>query len=475
MIMSSASTKFILTSLTLGALSAQAADPFPVSKDYWKSSSFQKAFNGSYRINARIEPFVDTKERVLLVSVQELMAKGDRAEALKKLKASSLIETSAAVMFNAGNFAFETGDLTEAKKCYLAAIKKFPTFLRAHQNLAFVYAREDDYDKAFPSLLEVVKLGSQDGPVMGMLGYCYQQKENFTSALQAFKNAQLTDPENLEWKIGEAYCYDSLGDDAKALNLYEVLVKQKPDNVQYKMLLINLYQKTGNISEAIVNLDYLRRLKKLDPAGLFLLGTLHFSDGSTVIGADIVREILKSDELKEGKLAMNAIDDVIQRGDIKLAEEFHSLVKPELVKERSLARRYQRQQAQIILSQVAMEEAGDESVAKVNESKVEALEILKKLILSDPLDADSLYLLAQCEAEHQQLELALLHFQQASKGKGLRRNTALLERGKLLVKLQRYKEALKDINSYKIYAEGAQVKQLESYIDAVEKLAKASQ
>ena len=135
----------------------QAADPLPVSKDYWKSDSFRKSFNASYRINARVEPFVDTKERELLVEVQELMAKEQRTNALKKLTSSSLIKTSAAIMFNAGNLAYESGDLKVAEAQFLAAIKKFPTFLRAHQNLAVVYTQENAYDKAYPHLLEAVR------------------------------------------------------------------------------------------------------------------------------------------------------------------------------------------------------------------------------------------------------------------------------------------------------------------------------
>ncbi|MGJ8657252.1 MAG: tetratricopeptide repeat protein [Akkermansiaceae bacterium] len=458
--MSKSTTKIFLTSLVIGSLTAHGAESLPLSKDYWKSDAFKKSFNGSYRINARIEPFVDTKERVLLVAVQDLMAKGERVTALKKLKDSSLASSSAAVMFNIGNIAFETGDLEEAEKQYLAAVKTFPTFLRAYQNLAFVYAREAEYDKAFPHLLEVVRLGSQDGAVMGLLGYCYQEKENFTSALQAFKNAQLTEPENLEWKVGEAYCYDSLGEDAKALNLYESIVKEKPGEPQYMFLLINLYQRTGQIEEAIVNLELLRRQDKLDVSNQLLLGALHLSDGSMVIGSDVIREVLKSEELTDADLAMNAVGFAVARREYELALEFHSLVKPELVEKLTSKTRYQRQEAQILMLQ-------DKEVEK-------AVGILKELIAADPLDADTLYLLAKHEATNKQEELALLHFQQAHAGTGKMKDPALLERGKVLVHLQRYEEALKDLTEYQVYAEGSQVDQLKTYIDAVKSLGKAS-
>ena len=450
-------TGFFLTTLLI----TNAADPLPLSKDYWKSDAFRKSFNGSYRINARIEPFVETKERELLVAVQTLMANGDRSDALAKLKASSLAKTSAAVMFNIGNIAFETGDLEVAKTQYAAAIKTFPTFLRAQQNLAFVYAREGDYDKAFPYLLEVIKLGSQEGSVMGLLGYCYQQKENFTSALQAFKNAQLTEPGNIEWKIGEAYCYDSLGENAKALNLYESIVKQKPAEQQYMLLLINLYQRTGQIEEAIVNLELLRRQGNLDVSNKMLLGALHLSEGSSVIGAEVIREVLKSDQLTDADIAMNAVGFAIEKVELELAAEFHSLIRPELVKKLTSETRYKRQSAQIILLQ------GKETE--------KAMEILNALIAADPLDSDSLYLLAEHEASNSSEELALLHYQQAYIGNGKMKHASLLEKGKLLVRLQRYEEAIKDLNSYMAHVDGKQLDQLKIYTKAVENLQLSSQ
>ncbi len=452
--------RFVFISTFLTCCFIHAAEPLPLSTDYWKSDAFQKAFNGTYRINATIEPFVDTAERALLLEVQALMEKGERKSALDKLKQSTLAKNSVAVMFNIGNIAFETGDLVLAKSQYESAIKTFPTFLRAQQNLAFVHAREGKYDEAFPYLLETIRLGSQEGSVMGLLGFCYQQKENFTSALQAFKSAQLTEPENLEWKVGEAYCYDSLGENTNALNLYESIVKQKPDEIQYALLLINLYQRTGNVAEAILNLELLRRKGSLDISNKIQLGALHLSEGSSVIGADIIREVLKSDQLTDGNIAMNAVGIAIGNNKFDLAVEFHNLIKPEIVKNLTLSDRYQRQKAELLILQ-------DKDLAN-------AVKLLEELIAKDPLDSDSLYLLAQYEASSSMEEMALIHYQQAHAGNGKMKQASLLERGKLLVKLQRYQDALKDLVEYQSTAEGDQLEQLKIYINAIKNLDKAS-
>ncbi len=434
--------------------------PLPVSKEYWKSEAFRKSFNGSYRINARVEPFVDTKERGLLVEIQELMAKEQRTNALNKLKASSLIKTSASIMFNAGNLAYESGDLKYAEQQFSAAIKKFPSFLRAHQNLAVVYSQQDQYDKAYPHLLETVRLGTQDGMVMGLLGYCYQQKKNYTSALQAFRNAQLTDANNLEWKRGEAYCHVQLGAHAKALNLYEEIVKARPNEHINTLLLVNLYQRMGRGEDAIVNLELLRRKGVLEEMDKALLGELHMRYGSRKLGAEVIREALNSGKLKEADVALNTVKFSLERNDIVLAKEFYGLIKTEILGNELHKTNYKRLGAWVSLRD-----------SEVTEKKA-AKEILRALIKSNPLDADSLFLLAWQEAIDDNKEEALLLYQQGSRGEGEFKSRSLLEKGKLLVGLKRYQDALKSLT---VYAKIDPSKSVKDYIKAVKSLAEASQ
>ena len=80
-----------------------AIEPLPISASYWKDPAFQKAFNGSYRIEARIEPSITGEQRAVLVKVQELMAAEKRDEAIKALEASELTKASAALTFNLAN------------------------------------------------------------------------------------------------------------------------------------------------------------------------------------------------------------------------------------------------------------------------------------------------------------------------------------------------------------------------------------
>ena len=61
----------------LFTLLSLSAEPLRLTSELWKSEAFRKSFNGSYRINARIEPTVDGDERKLLIDVSDLMAAGN--------------------------------------------------------------------------------------------------------------------------------------------------------------------------------------------------------------------------------------------------------------------------------------------------------------------------------------------------------------------------------------------------------------
>ncbi len=164
-----------------------AAPPLPISTSYWKSPAFLKEFNGSYRINANIEPVLSSTERGLLRDMQNLMSSGKRSDTISKLKSSSLYKSSPAIQFNLANVLSETGQLDEAISNYKKAITTMPSFRRAHQNIAYAYYRNNDTEKAYEHLLEVVRLGGSDGSVHGLLGHCFLGKELYEPALRSFR------------------------------------------------------------------------------------------------------------------------------------------------------------------------------------------------------------------------------------------------------------------------------------------------
>ncbi len=433
-----------------------AADPLPLSKNYWKSEAFLKSFNGSYRVNAKVEPHLETKERELLVSIQSLMAKGERKDALKKLQASDLAKTSASVMFNIGNVAFELGELDLAEKSYVLALEKFPSYLRAHQNLAMIYLRDDEkgIENAYKHLLEAVKLGGSNASLLGMLGNCHLQKENYGAAMLAFKNAQLTEPDVLEWQVGEAECYRATGDFEDALRIFKSITLSQGYDSSYEFVMADLYERLERYDEAITVYELLRRKGSLSGEYKAHLGKLQLSEGSRSLGAELLREVLKKGELKDVGTIFELLEHTILSDELVLADELYSLLDTQVLKKEEY--RYRFIGAWIGLN---------------FDKKVESAKVLAELIKIDPLDAHALFLLAQYEEELEAKGKALLFYAQAAKGEGRYKLYALRAKGKLLVSMKRYEEALKVLNLSKLH-DGSD--ETLKYIKAVEALYEAS-
>ena len=274
-------SSMLLGGMFFGALMAwvSALEPLPISSSYWKDPAFIKAFNGSYRIEARIEPTVTGEQRAVLVQVQKLMAAEKRDEAIKLLQGSALTKASGALTFNLANLYLESGNLNEAVAAYESAIKAYPSFRRAHRNLGLARVRAEELDQAIVHLSEAVRLGDSEGLTYGLLGYCRLSREEFSSALQAYRLAQLTEPEVIEWLAGIAQCLQQLGQQAEAIALLEEVIRKRPLESSYIVLKANIHLQLEQEDKAAKSLEMAHRLGTLSADPTLLLAELHMRNG----------------------------------------------------------------------------------------------------------------------------------------------------------------------------------------------------
>ena len=256
-------------------------DPLPLSTSYWQDPAFLRAFNASYRIEARIEPNVTTEERGLLVEIQELMANGDRPAAIRNLTESGLTSDSPALTFNLANLQFEEGELDAAIASYRKAVDAMPSFRRAQRNLAMALVRKNELDGAMPHLLEAIRLGDADGATFGMLGFIRLQRGEWASALQAYRLAQLSEPDVVDWLAGIAQCLQNLDAREEAAALLDEVVRKRPREASYAVLRASVLLDLDRRTEAVETLELPHRLGTLPPDARLMLADLHLRDGRT--------------------------------------------------------------------------------------------------------------------------------------------------------------------------------------------------
>lgn len=275
--------------LAAAAPAAPRAEPLPLSTSYWRDPAFLKSFNGSYRIEARIEPNVTSDERALLVEIQELMAGDQRAGAIRRLESHRLTSESAALTYNLANIRFEEGLLDEAVAAYRAAIEMMPSFRRAHRNIAVALVRQNALDDALPHLVEAIRLGDADGATFGLLGYCRLQRGEWASALQAYRLAQLTEPDTTDWLAGIAQCLQNLNSPDEAAALLDEVIRRRPDEPSYAILRATVLLDLARDSEAVASLELPHRLNTLPPNGRLMLAELHMRHGRPAAAGDRLR------------------------------------------------------------------------------------------------------------------------------------------------------------------------------------------
>lgn len=434
----------------LSLAGARAAEPLPLAREYWRDPAFQKAFNGSYRIEARIEPSVTSAERGLLVEVQELMAKGQRTKALANLKASSLTPKSAALTYNLGNLYFETGGDEEAAKAFRKAIEKYPSFRRAHRNLAMTLIRKGEMDGALEPLLEAVRLGDASGTTYGLLGYCRLQRGEWASALQAYRLAQVSEPEVPDWKAGVAQCLEHLGGEAEAAALLDEVIRVRPSVASYAVLQSRLLLDLERPEDAVKALELPRRLGTLDADGVLLLADLHLRAGRTRDAGAMVEEAFAAEQAPDTGRVISLIHLSMNASEWDLSRALLAKVRTE-----DPPAALQRVEGRFLI------------VSEDDPAKGEA--ILRELLKTDPTDGESLISLGQHLANGDHSDDAELLFQRATVVE-THAADAWIELARLYVGSRRYERALQAVEKALVLRPGGS---LEAYRESLVRLVEA--
>ncbi len=430
-------------------------EPMPIDS-LWKSEDFRKAYTGSYGIDSRIEPLINEDESFYLTEAAKLMQSGDRKAAIQKLLDSDLVEKSPALLFSLGNFQFEEGKRAEALAYLEKALKLFPNFRDAHRNLAMLKIQTEAYDEAESHLKRAIELGSQEGLAYGLLAYCHGRKNRLQASLASYRMAQVTMPDEIQWKLGEAHALQSLGEASKALSIYDELIEKRPEDESLWINQSNNYTQTHNDIAAIAHLEFAKRMSQLSAANLLVLGHMYLQQD---LSADALNNYQAAIATGDVSLtaAVEALTAFTYRWRWAEAKAFgescskrygEQLKAPEPVAARSA---FERAMALIEL------ETGD---AKVGAKRIETL--LEK----DPTDIDAIILLAKFRKNSGDIEEALLLLEQAAAFPE-KRALALRSRGELLVNQGRYEEALAALReSHELEPSEA----LREYMVAVEEL-----
>ena len=385
--------KIITAILLIGWNFSAVAQTFPLMENNWNDPSFVKRFMGSYGIHSEIEPRVSFDESEQLSLIIPLV-ENDVNAAIVELTKFAKPESSAVFDFLLGQMHLQNGNYDLAIVEYEKAIKKFPEFLRAYKNISLAHIQLDQCKKARPHILKVLEMGSADGLNYGFLAHCYFQDEKYATALNAYRMARVFQPDNRDWKIGEAQAFLMSENYNNAIILFDELIVDYPQEERYWMLQANAYMARDDRKKAAANLEIVKRMNKATTDSLLLLGNLYIAEGMPALAYSAFSGALKENKAPEFKKITKAFDYLARASNWSDATLFLTEIK----------KVYPKNNFQIMEAQLAIGKGNSKQAAS----------ILRKIVERDPMDGVALLLLAQNYWDQNDFERAEFMYERAA-------------------------------------------------------------
>jgi tetratricopeptide (TPR) repeat protein len=421
----------------------------------WNDPDFARRLVGSYGFASDAEPRMTPEEQVTYREKVVPVLRDDPKKALPVLQGLVKPGASAVFDFTLGNIYFQNEDLTNAIKCFEAALAKFPDYRRAQKNLAFALVRDGKYDDAVKPLTRTISAGGADGKVLGLLGFAYMNQGRFASAGAAYGQALVFEPENVDFKLGLVKCSVATANYDHALALLEELIKQFPERENLWTLQANIYIQKDQPTKAAISLEMLRRIEKVNPQSLYLLGDLYMSQESRDLALGAYLEAIEKDGGKNAIKSLRAAQILTSRGAWDEARQLFAKVRS---------------------SGETLNPADELKLLKL-ESKVamstgagdEAIKVLEQIIIRNPLDGEALLLAGDFYSKSEQREKAEFRYDSASKVQGFEAD-AFVKHAQLLVQTQKYTRAVELLHKAQKIKPRDNVQR---YLEKVEQLARA--
>ncbi len=325
------------------------------------------------------------------------------------------------------NIHFEIGNNQEAIAAYQAALKDYPSFRRAHRNLALAYVREKKLEEALSHLTEAIRLGDSEGSTYGLLGYCRLARQEWASALQAYRLAQVTEPDVPEWKAGIAQSLQNLDEKKEAIALLDEVIRQRPLEASYSILQAGIHLDLEEREAAVKALDLPFRLALLDPDNTLLLADLHLRAMRPAAARAALTSAFSGQKKPSTTAVLRLISTASGQSDWPLVKDLL-----EKAREEKPSRPLQLATARFLI------DSGENSAS--------GAEMLETLIDQDPTDGQALLILARHHAAGGQKDSAELLLERAA-ADSASAYEARVELVRLHVSQGRYVEALESVDT----------------------------
>lgn len=328
-----------------------------------------------------------------------------------------------------------------AEKVLLDALESMPSSPSVNRSLSMVYLMTGEQDIARKHLTRCVELGIQDAQIFGQLAYANLQLGKPMSAISAYQNALMLEPDNTQWYQGLLFALIETNALAQAESLLSEMLLNDENNKQLWLQRGHIALKQGKVTKALSSLEAAMSLGDSSLSNLISIAKLHASDGSLRRASDILVENIASfltDKSSEGFEAFNTIASYLanqqQWGELerltKAAEEYRNALTP-----------LQMASINVLQAKVAINKGKNES----------AIALLTHAIERMPDNGEALLALAKLYQQQHKIERAKMMYLRAEAFEDIKQQ-AMLGRVQVALEQRQYHQALEILrNVYRAF------------------------
>ncbi len=303
-----------------------------------------------------------------------------------------------AFAFVLGNAYYGAQQLDRAEQNYRSAVQRYPTFLRAWNNLGILYYTSGRFAEAVPCFSKSVALGEHDPITFGLLGYCLEKEGDTVAAETAYLQAVSGDAGNTEWKEGLLRIYLDGKQYGRAEALVRNLIKKKPTETRYWLDYAGICLAQRRQPQAMIVLEEAIAAGAAGPDELMLLGDLYAEHDLTAAAVSIYEKILAAKPALGERKLLQFARVLVAAGRLTEAEQTLARLPGELPEPERLALWQTR--ADLLMARSRWPEARHE---------------IEALLALAPLDGQGLLTLGRTYLEEGNLPRATLAFEAAGK------------------------------------------------------------
>ena len=425
------SKPFSILLVALSALGFSLADAQVPESNPWSNPDFVERFIGTYAPRITVEPRVPPADKTYIEEEFLPVLQADRAAGKAMLiEKAQMPDSNASFDIILANMYYQDGQLQQAVQSYETAIKKHPAFLRAHENLGFLYFQLGNNDKTLEHFTEAVKLGAVDKNIFAILAYLFFEKEQYIAAETSYRSALIYEVENEDWEYGLARSILAQRKFQDAVGLFDRLIEGAPEQPEYWRLQAQAYIGLSDNLSAAGNYEVLRRLGQISAENLVTLGDIYVENDFVEAALGAYKDAIAMKGRLSVEKPLDAAATLIEAGFADAAKEVLAEIQKTYGNSLDSKQSFEVRKLQAKIQA----ESGQASAA--------IIPVLEEMAAENPLDGEVLILLADYYSTAGDFEKSEFLYERAQ-SIGIYESKALYHYGKALMANAKYREAIR--------------------------------